>query len=726
MPAASNGQMFLRSKQTAKYVIAGLSFLVIPFLFNDCVFAADVREDLHQRILAGEQVSLNPSSSEDARTIDAKWLKEAAARHVRIEIYHAIIQGPLDVQDVIFEQGFTLGDCTVKDYADFSHAIFKHEFFASDTIFRSWVSFRETTFEYATTLQRARFESSIVFDDAHFVGAFDVTEAKFSRAGGTAVFIRVRFDGAANFPFAQFDDNVLFISTQFGGQGFFPGTRFGGSVQFDRSHFFDITTFGSDPSQKKFNAVFAGKAFFTETQFDSTVDFDGVTFENDVDFDNAKFRSTATFRGATFKSLCMFSTAQFGSDGYFMGAKFLGQAVFESAHVVGSLYFQAEKPLPAVIFREDAQFTNIQVENIANFGGGNELVRGAVFGGKALFNMARIRGLSDFQGAEFKGDAEFIDVSLGNDAYFLGTIFEGDAAFDRADIMGAALFSPQAGVASSKFTQPARFAHKASFSTARFGSETRFSKVRFDGNVDFVGAHFEGDAHFEESVFVGPSSFRSAVFHAVYFSITESEGKPQFRSDIDLLGCIYDRIQIDWRSLMRYPNGQSRIQPYDRQPYIQLEAALRRLGADAEADAVYADRRRVENQKMAGLSKIMDSSYWLFANYGIDLCHEFVFTSLFVLIGILLFIQPGATLLEETGEETNISWYQALPLAIHQFLPFGLPVKPLWIPSRRTVFKFVWPFRTASAYANFLQIVGWILIPLAAAWLAGFLRHGAQ
>jgi Pentapeptide repeats (9 copies) len=320
-------------------------------------------------------------------------------------------------------------------------------------------------------------------------------------------------------------------------------------------------------------------------------------------------------------------------------------------------------------------------------------------------------------------------LRMGNDAYFPGATFEGGAAFERVQIMGAALFSSQSGGGASNLTQPAHFLHNTSFSGSHFGSGVRFSGVRFDEKADFAGARFEGDAHFEDSVFSGPSSFRSVAFKAVYFSAAETGGKQPFQNDVDLLGCTYERIQIDWRSLLRYPNGQPRFHPYDRQPYIELEGVLRKSGSDEDADAVYAERRRAENENMKGWRKLGDYIYSLFANYGIGLLHEFIWSLLFLGIGMLLFARPRAVLIGsgESGAETKISWYQALPLAIHQFLPFGLPAKPRWTPSENILFSFLpWPFRKAASYANFLHFVGWILIPLAAAVLTGFLRHGAQ
>jgi len=535
-----------KAKDAAKCTIRASCALVLLFLIHNQGLGADTPDALHQRILAGDQIYLSASAPEDARTINANWIKEAVMNHVRIQIRNAVIHGRLDLQDSSFEQEFDLAGCVVKNYADFSHTTFKRDFFASDAVFVSGVSFQSVTFEHRASFQRTRFEGDpIIFNDAHFLAEFSAEEAKFgSKGGGTTVFTHARFDALADFAMSVFSVNAHFITTHFLGQGYFPGARFEGSADFSRAHFFDVTTFGAG-APASFNATFEGQAIFIETQFDSFAWFNGVSFPGEVDFINARFSSRVEFRGTTFD------------------------------------------------------------------------------------------------------------------------------------------------------------------------------------NAEFIATHFDSDAHFENAVFLGPSSFRGAIFHAVYFSTTESEGKLQFRNDIDLLGCTYDRIQINWRSLLQYPNGQSRIHPYDRQPYIELEEVLRKAGFEADADEVYAERRRVENGK--GRRKLGDRLYWLIANYGIDLWHEIIVSLGFLLIGMWVFSRPRAVVTGESESETTISWRHALFLAVRQFLPFSLPVRPRWNPSRHVLCR--WqrcPLLTAATYANLLQIVGWVLIPLAAAWLAGVLRHTAQ
>ena len=202
---------------------------------------------------------------------------------------------------------------------------------------------------------------------------------------------------------------------------------------------------------------------------------------------------------------------------------------------------------------------------------------------------------------------------------------------------------------------------------------------------------------------------------------------PQFAKDIDLLECTYDRIQVDWQSLLRYPNGQSRVQPFDHQPYIQLAEVLRRAGSEKDADAIYAERLRVQSTKLSGWRKLQDWVYRVFANYGIDLWHEFWAALIVLLFGAFVFSRPAAVVSSESSGkiEGTISWRNAFFLAVHQFFPLSLPVKPEWDPSRRALLKWRrFTLLTAATYANFLHIFGWILVPLGVAAVAGVLRRG--
>ncbi|MGB2628750.1 MAG: pentapeptide repeat-containing protein, partial [Candidatus Acidiferrum sp.] len=520
---------------------------------------------------------------------------------------------------------FELGNCEIEGQVDFSHAVFKRDFRAIQDTFHSAALFRLASFERDADLSSSRFENGgVIFDGAHFSGAFRALQTDYASKGRVMAFFgHVRFDGDVDFSLAHFGFDSSFMYSQFGGQAMFVGAIFAGSADFEHAHFVGYSTFGNLPFNKKFEADFEGDANFTNTLFDSTTVFDGIIFEGKARFFDAKFGSQALFRETTFRSNCEFSMTRFGSDVYFSGAQFLGQSNFTFAHIAGSLVFEAAKSLSASMFRGQAQFGGIQVDGLVTFGGGEEFAPGVVFESKAYFDAAKFAGTSNFQGADFKDEVQFASAWLGADTFFAGTKFEGDVFFDRTQFMGAALFSSKPGLVNSNFAQSARFMRKVSFASAHFSSVTRFSRVQFEGSVDFNGAHFDNDAHFEDSEFLGPTSFRSVTFKAVYLSAVEAGDKQPFQNDLDLLGCTYERIQVDWRGLFRYPNGNSRINPYDRQPYVELEEALRKSGSQDEANEVYLERRRVEHLKLTGMARVQDWAYRLLANYGINLWNEF-------------------------------------------------------------------------------------------------------
>ncbi|HZW95295.1 MAG TPA: pentapeptide repeat-containing protein [Candidatus Eremiobacteraceae bacterium] len=490
-----------------------------------------------------------------------------------------------------------------------------------------------------------------------------------------ADFSHTTFKRDAFFSDATFLGGLSFQDAVFEHKATFQRTRFvGDPIIFEEAHFLDLFS----AAEAQFGSKGGGTAIFTHARFDGTADFSMSIFNGGVHF----------------------IRTQFSSQGHFPGVRFLGNADFGRAH-----FF-----------------------DWTTFGAGESPNFNSTFSGKAIFIEAQFDSITWFNGVDFKDDAEFLGARFGNEAYFLGVTFGGVASFDRAQILGSALFSPQEGALTSNFAKPAHFQRAARFPGARLSSEVRFVGVGFDGKADFSGAHFEGDVHFEDSVFHGPVSFRSTAFSAVYFSRTAREQPPQFAKDVDLIGCTYDRIQVDWQSFLRYPNGQSRVEPFDHQPYIYLAEVLRRAGSEKDADAVYEERLRVQSTKLSGWRKFKDNVYWLFANYGIDLWHESVAALLVLLLGALIFSRPAAVLSgEDSKTEVKISWRNAFFLAVHQFLPLSLPVKPEWSPSRRVLLKWrQYPLLTAATYANFLQIIGWIIIPLTVAALSGVLRRAAQ
>jgi hypothetical protein len=741
---------FLRSFIGPPHLFICLLLLCLPQASR----AVELREAVRDKILAGERVGFNPNDPASARSIDAAWIREAAVKHLQVNILYAVIRGPLDLRSMLVDGEFELDNCTFEERADFYYATFNRIFRVVGTTFNRGVRFQGTTFNYIASLGWNTFSGDATFQDMHALGRFDIQSSKFT--SGTIVnFDAARFDRRADFYSVHFGGITSFSDAQFSGLAFFEGSQFDQDTSFGRVHFSGLADFGSPEVKKESNAVFGRKVNFGGTVFDSSAMFEAVTFAGDADFSNIRV----------------------AGDILFVGATFLGETRFDGGHIGGSASFQAAKPLSAARFRKDADFRFLKIAGSVDFSGGREFVKGAVFEKKALFSAAEIRGPSHFQGVEFKSLAEFIDTKFESDAYFIGTTFTGEAEFNRAQFTGMALFVPRPGVPSTPFSQEAHFIRNASFVGAQFVSEARFGGVRFDEKADFSGAHFsalanfaqeaekdqrhksagttfmevtfdhahfDADAHFDDAVFRGPASFRATSFHAVYFSPTGKVGESQqFLNDIDLVGCTYDRVQTRGDSLLRYPNGQSRVHPYDRQPFIELESAMKKSGADDQSDAVYLESRRLEYKDLKGPARMIDWLFWRGADYGTSLRPEFVVLALIVTVGIPVFLWPGAVkarngkyvgnenacgLPEAVVKDAKDNYYyfifaqlkrwcqmilQSVFLAFYLFLPLELPCKPRWEPAS-------W---WATSYANFLHILGWIIVPLSITVLYGLLHR---
>jgi hypothetical protein len=811
----------VKSKRTAIHVILSMCSLTAVLLFwlRLGANAADSRESIHQKVLAGDQIFFNPNDPEDARTVDAAWIKEAALKHVRINIYNAIIQSNLDMHDITFEQEFVLRQCIV-DYADFSYTVFKRNLNLNQTAFRHGALFQSATFESAAYFDQTEFDGGLAgFQDAHALGVFEAEKAKFvSKMPSVAEFRHAQFDRTADFINASFGFDADFSATEFGGEALFEGTQFERDAVFERAHFHDVACFGCYYTVKRpVKTMFNHKVDFTAARFDFEATFTGAVFGATADFFRAQFGAAGNFSAATFKGEANFGGAQISTDALFIGTVFDGQAMFGSTHIFRHALFYAVNPVPAAVFRAEATFAWAEIDGVADF-------TGTLFAAEANFSGTKIGENANFCGTDFRADVHFLGTVIGGDAVFSGSLFKGKAVFNHLQIKGSVLFGPDdnrhlgpvrfdrdVDFAGSRFGanvqfdraefrnglklehaeiegrtifletrflgsstpsfrgttfrqeswfQGTDFTKGVSFSGSQFYAEARFSGVKFEDAADFTGAHFaglaffskgpdpeganelsgssfhevsfdharfDGDADFTESTFANKVSFRETSFRTVYFSPTGMiSGSQQFLGDIDLRGCTYDRIQAHLQSLLRYPDSErSRVRPFDRQPYVELEEVLRKAGSDEQAKAVYLERRRVERDSMNWSAKIWDYFYWLAANYGTDLWGEFILTIFLIMLGSLIYLRSGAVVSEhrEVGTHNKITWWNAIALATHHFLPFGLPEKSQWTPSRCNLWPPV-PLKAAT-YANILRISGWILVPLGAATLTGVLRRGA-
>lgn len=341
-----------------------------------------------------------------------------------------------------------------------------------------------------------------------------------------------------------------------------------------------------------------------------------------------------------------FAAAHITGNAEFAGAEFKSRAVFDRLRVDGSAFFRTDDRGQRVTFGGDARFHGVRIAGNAEFDG-------AEFKRDAGFDNCRIDGAAffrpDAQGNRliFQSRARFPSASFATDTQFTRAGFLGPTDFNNAHFLGAARFDYAEFSASEKSFNGARFERGAYFQFAQFGGEIDFGAATADRDVQFSGARFSGAI-----------SFREARFHSVFFGTVTREGKQTWwprplpwkepnlsdstcwAGNVDFRGFTYERIYV------YLPDLFPRLGPFDRQPYSQLEAALRIVGDEQRARRVYFERRRQEHKRkfLTGrfLAWVFDWVYRIVANCGVAPLQLILFAAALIALGAHLFAQPGA------------------------------------------------------------------------------------
>lgn len=581
--------------------------------------------------------------------------------------------------------------------------------------------------------------------------------------GGEARFIDAFVHGSAEFDGAQFESIAVFERittgksvyfrtgaderrTAFKGDANFMDAKVHGSVEFDGSMFFGLAGFAglvegallSRPDKSGSPVVFGKGAQFLGASVGAQAEFSGSVFEGDANFDGAKFRGLALFRlseqglRTVFKGLAKFRGSWVGDNMEFDGAEFLGGANFEDVHVGGSAYFRAAKTPSSRIpirFGKVAQFGGAEFANSADFSGavfdgdasfgwvrarGPLSFGGVQFGGFVMFEGARLKGgalfVADDLGSApvFGGGASFASATFGVDAKFREVLFEKPARFRNAHFRGFADFT------SAKFAPDA----SATWNGARFELAAPLDKALFEGTADFTGAVADGDALFQGAVFAGRSTFREARFRVVRFAegltgVCRDDGSRQFRGRVDLRGFTYERIYVNWLELF------GRMEEYDRQPFTQMQRAVRATGDDRTADEIYLCQQKREHEEKRGLYRVGGWLWGTVCNYGVRPWRLAGLAAAVLALSTVAFMFPHAVVggrVPKIGSgQHRLSWAQALGMSIHQFLPITIPSGG-WQPMPGFF----------AAWASVEHVFGWILVPLGVAALVGLLRRGGS
>ncbi len=477
-------------------------------------------------------------------------------------------------------------------------------------------------------------------------------------------------------------------------------------------------------------AEFRDKLDFGDADMRGVLDCSATIFRT-VTFNRAVMEKSVICEGATFKEEADFRYCSVAANARFYLATFEG-----SAHFVGAVIGQDASFNPA-FFDEEANFRGWQVGGHAYFDYAweNLLIRaedrrllnsGAIFRGGSNFNSGRFAKGAYFDNAVFQGYTNFGSVKVVDQVSFTGGEFRGGAGFDEAEIDGKTLF------------HGARFEEYVSFARAKFGAGVYFQHALFH-NAYFPGAMFKKTVNLIGAS-CGPAlefDGEPAVYHSNTKEVPESvklAGLSERLAEIDLRGCTYDRIAVaSWEDLVNH------VEPFEPQPLVQLEKALRLAGKDEDANGVYFERRSREGKLKGGLRRIGDGILWALVGYGVRPFRLLSWIAVALVLGSYIFQLEGAVRPVEEGQgRGTASCEQSCQLtasesfweSLDTFLPLpgGLPAGRVWEPTADNVAVSVGNMKynlpaSYAAFASALRLAGWIIVPVGVAGVAGVLQR---
>ncbi len=748
--------------------------------------------ETEQQIKAGKPVCFDPDADRAVRTIQVAWLKEL------------IKSGPVSVR-LVLRNVIIENSSHPNEELDFSSLTFKQPVVIVDSEINVPLNLSFTTFERSVVFNGSRFTKPVNFNCAHAMGTFDITRANVADGSFNDLVVDNDFEangaqfGKVSFKRATFGRCVLFNPEEITGQEVrfskpvdfsdcsmvgpaeFQGAYFIQSADFTRLQVKKILKFNCYPEDQKLylkndprikRTYFGGKATFLAAHISDSARFMGVLFRGDVDFERAFIGGNALFRDieqresflvTEFKKNARFLMTHVKQNAEFDGAKFTGVATFERCRIDNGAFFRA-----SICEKRSNNARNGKPDAAVDCPHRPEAVH---FEQEANFVGAKIGGDAEFTGAHFSGRARFRGVCIGGIAYFDNSIhqtidtgpvkFEQPVTFSGADIGIRALF-PQARFIEHPIpNQPGQT--PIDFSLIKIGGKTDFEGASFGAETDFDFAQIGGSVVFKDTQFIKKISFRDARFGSLEFGVNSKDQiqRKQFHNKADLSGFSYSLTnQDDGRVLLNALKTSK-----GRQPYFFLERSLRSTGNDDLANEVYLQLKHNESKRIwpdtkdhfrklriwqgfIGLgSKVLDTGWWLIANYGVRPLLLLIVSIVIIALGAWIFSRPGAVVpkvkpmpdLTVSSSNANgpmvvkevksqptpaqIGPTQALGVSFSQFIPIvEIPSGGNWKPSENAISASL-PWISYAAYGSAHRLAGALLLPLGIAALTGFLHR---
>lgn len=644
------------------------------------------RSDIEHRLKRGEAIRM---PARDANESAEDREKRVVDGHVLVALARATgeVKTPLVLEGAVVRGDLDLSSTDLLRVVSFDNTEFEGYVTFAFSSFRRTASFNGAVFHGDAVFRGADVKADLIWDSAVFKGAL--------RGMQLSVGKRLLARGAS---FEAVDLNGLEAS----GDAVFSTMEgkpavFGGRADFVGSHIAGQANFSS--------ASFGGEAHFDLARIDGGLFFDPDQDESYPDLPRTHFGKLAGFIGAVVGRQANFTAA-----------------CFDSSIECDGMSVDGDLDCTDVVVTADARFPGVRVTGQTRF-------TEAEFGGRFIAKMMKVGEEARFPGAVFKGPAKFDGACFHGPAVFLdpedlekvGAEDVKSACFEAVTFL-AVTFESRANFRS------ARFNGSAHFDGAQFKLGAGFEDCLFAGKASFNGSSASGDVQFERARFHSDVSFQDATFHQVCFRGDVLRDAPendrQFLGNrFDGRGFSYDRISVAWREVL------SILQPFDIQPYRQMESAFRTMGKDQEAKEVYVtQRKRTLNDYFKSgrwAHAIRDALYFVVARFGVAPLRLLVVAFGLVLGWAFLFSQPNAVVDKVKSQPLtrSLTWMEGLAMSVNVFMPVEVPVGSSWRASDRAVGSVFGLPVTFAFLATILRLAGWLVVPLGVAVFTGWVRH---
>jgi hypothetical protein len=496
-----------------------------------------------------------------------------------------------------------------------------------------------------------------------------------------------------------------------------------------------------------------------------------VTFEADVSFMGSRFESSASFSSTTFQGreeTINFSATSFEKFLYCNGAIFRNSVDFRGLKCGKVGHFH---PATAEVDGEQNSLRLVTFEKEANFRfasfGINLQFDKATFKDRADFGFLKCGDNAIFRLCVFESEwqaADFTRASFGESLECFGATFKGPASFNGIKCGAHGLFGPvELEGGEGNGNRPVTFEKTADFRFASFEQNLECQEAKFKGSANFVAVKCGAYAHFSSAEFGDQeddeeegeeedeevTTFERAtiegvlvcsgtkfkgpvVFYNATLGILALTDDFQFAPEtLDLRALTFKRFDGTPDEAKRFVEAQDPTL-FSRDPYLQLEQYYRSIGKDAQAREFYyqghlALRENATKQNGgAEWSRVTNVVDWLWktlTHYGVQTRRLLAIALGFVIVGTLVFYLPDIYLSVDTlklasDSAKTFSWEQGwlyrAAYSLDLFLPLvNLHIDEKWVPNT--------PF--LQAYAVVHTMVGWLIVPLLIAALAGIIRR---